>query len=430
MDFALSEEQQDVQQLAAKILTQEATVDRLKTIEASGDRFDEKLWQHLAEAGLLGVAIDEAYGGMGFDFETLCLLIEEVGKTVAAVPVVPVLASAALTLQQFGAASQRERWLPGLARGEALITVALTEPGRDDPSFPATRLEQAGRTWTLHGHKNMVVSADRADAVLLSATLDGELVLLAIDPTAANVKLLPQQVTTGEPQFSMIFDGAAIASEDIIASGARARSAIESMVQISLVANSVMTLGVTDTMLKMTATYTSQREQFGRPIATFQAVSHRAADAYIDVQNLRLACQHAVSVLSTHGDATEAVLIAKIWASDVAHRVSQSAQHLHGGIGVDRDYPLFRFCLWAKQLELTLGSGNSYLSALGDAIADDFKHQDIVNAELTGQSPANGSSTDSTETLAQTRPSSKKRPALNRFQRRVLSGGQHADRYP
>ena len=110
-------------------------------------------------------------------------------------------------------------------------------------------------------------------------------------------------------------------------------------------------------------------------VATFQAVSHRAADAYIDVENLRLACQQAASLLSTQADATEAVLIAKIWASDVAHRVSQSSQHLHGGIGVDRDYPLFRYCLWAKQLELTLGGAKTYLTTLGDAIAEDFKQR-------------------------------------------------------
>ena len=392
MDFSLSEEQQDVQKLAAKILTQEATVDRLKTLEAGEERFDEKLWQHLAEAGLLGVAIDEAYGGMGFDFETLCLLIEEVGKTVAAVPVVPVLASAALTLQQFGSASQRDRWLPGLICGELIITAALTEPGRDDPSCPATRLEPTGDTWTLDGHKNMVVSADRANAVLLTARVDDELALLAISPTAPGVKLVPQHVTSGEPQFSMILDGATVTDEDIIARGPQALCAVESMVQITLVANSVMTLGVTDTMLRMTAAYTSEREQFGRKIATFQAVSHRAADAYIDVQNLRLACQQAASLLSEQAEATEAVLIAKIWACDVAHRVSQSSQHLHGGIGVDRDYPLFRFCLWAKQLELTLGGGNRYLTALGDAIAEEFKQRETIAAEPAAQRATTDSS--------------------------------------
>ncbi|MEZ5573845.1 MAG: acyl-CoA dehydrogenase family protein [Halioglobus sp.] len=384
MDFSLSEEQRDVQQLTAKILTREATVDRLKAVEMGEQRFDEKLWQQLAEAGLLGIAIDEAYGGLGFDFETLCLLIEEVGKTVAAVPVVPVLASAALTLQQFGSASQRETWLPGLTRGELLITAALTEPGRDDPSHPHTCLEPTGDTWILNGQKHMVVCADRADAALLTARVEGELVLLAVRPGAAGVNLIPQHVTTGEPQFSIVFNEVTVTNQDIIARGARAASAVESMVQHTLVANSVMTLGVTDTMLKMTAAYTAQREQFGRPIATFQAVSHRAADAYIDVQNLRLACEQAASMLSTPVDATEAVVIAKIWACDVAHRVSQSAQHLHGGIGVDRDYPLFRFCLWAKQLELTLGGANHYLTRLGDAIAEDFK---LRSAAASAPSP-------------------------------------------
>jgi alkylation response protein AidB-like acyl-CoA dehydrogenase len=402
MDFSLSEEQQDVQQLAAKILGQEVTVERLKTLEAGDDRFDDKLWQQLAEAGLLGVAIDERYGGLGFDFETLCLLIEEVGKTVAAVPVVPALASAALTLQQFGDDEQCEKWLPGLARGELLITAALTEPGGSDPSCPATFLQDAGGAWTLHGRKNMVVSADRAHMVVLSAHLDNELVLLAVNPTAPSVSLLPQHVTTGEAQFSMVFDGTVVCQEDIIARGANAICALDSMVQRTLVANSVMTLGVTDAMVTMTAAYTSQREQFGRPIATFQAVSHRAADAYIDIQNLRLACQQAASLLSAQVNATEAVLIAKIWASDVAHRVSQSSQHLHGGIGVDRDYPLFRFCLWAKQLELTLGGGNSYLTALGDAIAEEFKQRESTSAQsikqchtndtvtLTASTPASG----------------------------------------
>ncbi len=385
MDFSLSEEQQDVQQLAEKILAREATVDRLKALEAGDERFDEQLWQHLAEAGLLGVAIDVAYGGMGFDFETLCHLIEEVGKTVAAVPVVPVLASAALTIQQFGNASQREKWLPGLVRGELLLAAALTEPGRDDPFCPTTHLQQTGDTWTLRGHKNMVVSANRASAVLLTAHIENELVLLAIDPGLSDVTLIPQHVTTGEPQFTMMIDDATIANEDIIARGADALCAVQSMVHNTLVANSVLTLGVTATMLKMTAAYTSDREQFGRPIATFQAVSHRAADAYIDIQNLRLACQQAASLLSSHADATEAVLIAKIWASDVAHRVSQSSQHLHGGIGVDRDYPLFRFCLWAKQLELTMGGSSVYLALLGDTIADTFKNAPLLSP--AGNSP-------------------------------------------
>jgi alkylation response protein AidB-like acyl-CoA dehydrogenase len=133
-----------------------------------------------------------------------------------------------------------------------------------------------------------------------------------------------------------------------------------------------MTVGLTDRMMRMTAQYTSQREQFGRPIATFQAVAHRAADCYIDIECLRLVTQQAVALLQQGGDAREAVQVAKIWCGDVAHRLSQAAQHLHGGIGVDRDYPLFRYCLWARQLELSLGGSAMLKAELGVAIAEQY----------------------------------------------------------
>ena len=107
-------------------------------------------------------------------------------------------------------------------------------------------------------------------------------------------------------------------------------------------------------------------------IATFQAVGHRAADCFIDVECLRLVSQQAVSLLDQGLDASAAVLVAKIWTGDVTHRVSQASQHLHGGIGVDRDYPLFRYCLWARQIELTAGSSAQLLAILGEDIAAEF----------------------------------------------------------
>ncbi len=121
--------------------------------------------------------------------------------------------------------------------------------------------------------------------------------------------------------------------------------------------------------LRMTASYTSTREQFGRKIATFQAVGQRAANAYIDVECLRLVVQHAVWLLGEERPASEEVAVAKIWAGDTGHRVSFAAQHLHGGMGVDVDYPLHRYCLWAKQLELTLGSSADELERLGARLA-------------------------------------------------------------
>lgn len=383
MDFSLSEEQLDVKNLAAQILAQESGTDRLRELELSGLQFDESLWQQLAQSGLLGLAIEEGLGGMGYDFETLCLLVEEVGKTVAAVPAVPVLVSAALTLQAAGSASQKKAWLPGIADGSALLSAALVEPGSDDPLLPTCRLERQGDIQRLSGSKHMVVLASRADRVMLGAQAEDGLALLLVDPKAPGVRLTEQYSTTGEPQFEISFDNVTVNDDDVLATGAEALKAITLMRQYTLAAQSVMILGVLQTMLEMTASYTAEREQFGRPVATFQAVSHRAADAFIDIENLRLACELAVSRLSNGEEASEAVNIAKIWSCDVAHRVSQSSQHLHGGIGIDKDYPLFRYCLWAKQLELSLGGAGVYLAALGDAIAEEFKQQPADLSELT-----------------------------------------------
>lgn len=395
MDFSLTEEQIAVQQLTEQILGQEVSTGYLAEIEARDERYDPELWDKLARAGLLGVAIDEAHGGMGFDFETLCLLIAEVGRTLAPVPVVPVL-TAALTLQEFAGAQQRNRWLPGLASGELLVTTALTGPGSEDLLAPDAVLQPRDDGWLLQGHKHMVVAAARSAAVLLGARCGDELVLLAVDPAADGVRLVKQQPTTGEPQYALAFDAVRLTEDDVVARGPRARAALQFMTRHTVVATACMALGVTETMVKLTAGYTSERQQFGRPIAAFQAVSQRAADAYIDVENLRLACQQAASLLSSQADATEAVAIAKIWACDVAHRVSQSAQHLHGGIGVDRDYPLFRYCLWAKQLELTLGGASAWLMQLGDALAEGFKNKSatgestVVSAFTSGDEQADG----------------------------------------
>jgi len=119
----------------------------------------------------------------------------------------------------------------------------------------------------------------------------------------------------------------------------------------------------------MTASYTSEREQFGRKIATFQAVGQRAADCFIDVECLRVVTQQAISLLDQGRDAEDSVAVVKIWCGDVLHRASQAAQHMHGGIGVDRDYPLHRYCLLARQLELTLGSSARLTAELGRNIA-------------------------------------------------------------
>ena len=169
MDFSYSEEQLAVKNLAEKILGDQTDNEHLKLIDAREDRFDDKLWQDLAAAGLLGVALDEQYGGMGFGFETLCLLVEEVGRTVAPAPVIPVLVSAASTLQKFADSSICEHYLPAVASGQSLITAAMLEPGNEDFAHPTSRASEQAGSWRISGRKQCVPFAHRASAILLSA---------------------------------------------------------------------------------------------------------------------------------------------------------------------------------------------------------------------------------------------------------------------
>jgi len=369
VDFSYSEEQQEVKALAAKILGDQTGNEQLRAIDAQEDRFDKKLWGDLAAAGLLGVAIDEAHGGMGFGFETLCLLAEEVGRTVAPAPVVPVLVSAGSALQKFADDRVRERYLPAVARGEMLITAALLEPGNDNPAAPATRADHVDEQWQLSGHKQCVAFAGQSETVMVTAATAAGLGVFLVAPSGEGVTLNRQQVTAGEPQYELILDKAAA---EIIAQGEQAEAMAKWMLEATLAANSAMATGLCDGMMRMTASYTSERHQFGVPVATFQAVGHQQADSFIDLECLRLVSQQAVSLLDQGLDATEAVQVAKIWTGDACHRVSQNSQQCHGGIGVDRDYPLFRFCLWARQLELSCGSSAEFLAGLGEDIAAQF----------------------------------------------------------
>ena len=368
MDFSYSEEQREVQNLARQILSDIATADRIKQLEDQQLRYDSALWAKLAEAGLLGVALDADFGGMGFGLTELCLVIEEVGRTVAPVPTVPTLLTA-LAVQKFGSDAQKSALLPQVAEGKLLLSAALMESQAEDPAAPQYTTARAdGDGWLISGLKGCVPYAEQSARVLVSARTDAGVLVALVDPKAAGVRLTPQRVTTYEPQCQLELEGVRVAAADVLVAPAQGAEAMQWLVERYEAALCAMQLGATHKMMSMTATYTSERHQFGVPIATFQAVGHRAANCYIDIECLRLTTQQAISLLEQGNSAATEVTIAKIWAGDVGHRVSYAAQHLHGGMGVDRDYPLWRFCLWARQIELTLGSSAAQLSRLADRI--------------------------------------------------------------
>jgi alkylation response protein AidB-like acyl-CoA dehydrogenase len=371
MDFSLSEEQNAVRELARKILEDLASNERLKRVEAADPVFDRELWRELAKANLLGVAIDEEYGGNGMGFFTLCLLLEEVGRSVAPVPLLPSLVLGALPIAHLGSAAQRRRWLPGVARGEAVLSAALQEAGNDDPTRPASEARPDGDGFRLSGEKVLVPAAQIADAILVPARCaDGEPGLFLVEPSAAGVTLAPQHTTDRQPHALLHLEGVHVAGDARLGAAGQGAAALAWLAARATTALCAVQLGVSERALAMTAAYAVERVQFERPIGSFQAVHQRAADAYIQLQAMRLTTWDAAWRLEAGETAADAVAVAKYWAAEGGQFVGYAAQHLHGGIGIDVDYPLHRYYLWAKQNELALGAAPLQLERLGARLAE------------------------------------------------------------
>ncbi len=370
MEFGFSQEQQEVKQLARKILSEQVRAETLAAYdEYQAPRFDRALWQQLIAAGLPAVALEQRYGGLGFGFMELALFIEEVGRSIAPIPAIAHCVAALLPIQRFGSDAMKEAVLPAAAAGELLLSAALSEQLNEDPADPrAVTAVQHGADLVVSGTKTAVPFGADAQRILLSARTDAGVAVVLLDSRSAGVSLKPLQVTSFEPQCDLLLDSVRVPASDIITTADGAR-VMQWVAERTLAAICAHQLGAADCAMRMAASYTSERKQFDVPVATFQAVGHRMADCYIDVECLRLTTYQAASLLHSEVAATTEVQIAKIWAGDTGHRVSYAAQHVHGGTGIDRDYPLWRYCLWLRQNEMTLGCSSAQVAQLGQRLA-------------------------------------------------------------
>jgi len=385
MDFTYSEEQEAVRQLADQIFTDRVTHERLKELEAdAGDDgpIDRELWKELAGAGLLGIHLSEDVGGAGLDFVAACLVVEAAGRTAAYVPVVETMVYGAVPIAMFGTDAQRETWLTGVAAGETILTAALAElngevivPGGTEPA--TTAAANGDGSWSLTGTKACVPAAFVADAILVPAqckAADGTVTGLGVfivDPKALGVTLTRQSTTTGRPEAIVELADVEVPAESLLGEGASGATVVNAITEFATTALCVLEAGACAAALELTAEYTKTRVQFEKPIATFQAVGQRAADAYVDTEAIRLTAWQAASRLASGLPASAEIAVAKFWAAEGGQRVVHAASHLHGGVGVDRDYPLHRYFLLTRQIELTLGSANESLRRLGRILADE-----------------------------------------------------------
>jgi alkylation response protein AidB-like acyl-CoA dehydrogenase len=366
MDFTFTEEQQTIAKLARELFERRATPERLTELETGETRHDEALWKELAAVDLLGTALPEQFGGNGGGFVELGVLLAEVGAGVAPVPAYPTLVLGADPIARHGSPEQQQRFLPGVVAGTRILSAGLAEPGRSDPTSPATTARRDGPNWRLDGTKELVPAAQLADTVVIPAiTDDGEVGLFLLPTDAHGVEVRPASTTNHEPHADAFLDGAVVSADNRLGNPGDGGPLIGSLYTRALVGLCAIQVGVSEGALRLAAGYTTGREQFGRPVGSFQAVQQRMADAFIDVEAIRWTTWHAAWLVAQRRPADRAARIAKFWAAEAGARVAATTQHVHGGIGIDTTYPLHRYFLWAKHNELTLGSATAQLAAIG-----------------------------------------------------------------
>jgi 3-oxocholest-4-en-26-oyl-CoA dehydrogenase beta subunit len=378
MDFTFSDSQQAIAELARTILADRCPPEVLRELERTDERTAADAWKALADADLLGLWLPEDAGGSGLGLLEACLVAEQVGRHVALVPYwTSTLAAAAIA--HWGSDGHKQRWLPGAIDGTAPLATALWEPGTPGIAERlTTTASRDGDGWRLDGTKTPVPWSRDAAAVLVPARVDGtdEVLVAAVEPTAPGVTAVDEQAISLEPTRTLLFEGTRVDADAVVATPAESATAVSWLRRRATTLLSATALGVAEGALALTARHVTEREQFGSPIGTFQAVAHRCADAYIDTEAIRLTTWQAAWRLDADlaadeaSETDEALDIAAFWVTEGGQRVVHAAQHLHGGIGVDVDYPVHRFFRWAKVLELLVGGTTGALLRLGSSLSE------------------------------------------------------------
>ncbi|MDG2427881.1 MAG: acyl-CoA/acyl-ACP dehydrogenase [Acidimicrobiales bacterium] len=362
MDFTPTVEQEAVTSLADQIfgdaLSPELQSQRLRVIESGDDWFDDDLWRLLADAGLLGITLSTDIGGAGLDAVALALLVRTQGAHVAPLPLLP-SSVAAFVVDHHGSPAQRERLLPGIVDGSQVLTVGVQELLDDRLNMPTCIFAHGQVT----GTKVVVEHFEVANRLLVTASSPSGPCCVLVDKSASGISVTSGRSTRLQPLSQVTFKNT---PGELVGDS----SAVQALLAHLRLAICATQLGVTEQALALTAEYATNRQQFGRPIATFQAVGQRLADQFVNVGGIRLATLSAAWRLANNLDAEEDLLVAKWWASERATEVAHATQHIHGGMGMATDYPLHRYTLWNKHLTTSLGAGNQTLRHLGALLAN------------------------------------------------------------
>ena len=362
MDFTRTEAAQDLSGLVGTIVDAVCTPQHQRALDDLDQRFDTDLWRKLIDADILSTAAPESVGGAGFGVLEQTAILAALGRQLAAVPYLESVVLGAGALARFGTPELGEHWASPAVAGEKILTVALDGEFGQGP----VQATASGAGFRLTGNRTQVAFGPIADAFLVPAETDSGTKVFLVAAGDPGVSVTPL-LTTGKNSAGELDLAGVEVGADRVVGGADALAWLSTHKTLG---HAAFQLGVLERALEMTAEYARTREQFDRPIGSFQAVSARLADDYIDIKGLGLALVQASWRLSEDLPADVEVATAAFWAAEAGHRVAHTTVHVHGGVGIDMDHPVHRYFLAAKQIEFALGGATTQLRQIGRELAD------------------------------------------------------------
>jgi alkylation response protein AidB-like acyl-CoA dehydrogenase len=365
MDLGLSEEQEMLKKSARDFLQRECPKKLVRQLDESDEGYSSELWRKMAELGWMGLAFPEEYGGSGRNFLDLAILLEEMGYNIVPGPFFSTVVLGGPTILTAGNEEQKMKFLPKIARGGMILSLALTEPTASyDAASVNTKAIARNGEYVIKGTKLFVLNANVADYILCVARTrktkgpeDGITVFL-VDARSPGLTCTVLKTLAHDKQCEVVFDNVTVSERSIVGERDEGWWTVKDLLQKAAVAKCAEMVGGAQAALDMAVNYAKERVQFGRPIGSFQAIQHYCANMAMDVSGSRLITYKAAWKVSEGIQAALDVAIAKAWASEAYGRVTLLAHQIFGAIGFTMDHDIHLYYRQAKAAEIIFGGAD------------------------------------------------------------------------
>ncbi|MFI0366685.1 acyl-CoA dehydrogenase family protein [Actinomadura sp. 1N219] len=355
MDLSLTEDQELIAATARELLESRAPTAGARAMDGDPAGHSAALWKEMVELGWTGLAFPEEHGGVGGDFLDVCLLFEQLGYAQVPSPLLTSVASCGMPITRHGTPDQKERWLTALSEGQIATAAPLPWDRPDEGPIASPD----GTDFVLNGTAEFVPFAASAESLLMAARVDNEPRAFWVDASSPGIAIRPlNAIGLDRPCHVELSDVRVPATDALNADAAHAIS------HFGAAATCAEMVGAAQRVLDMTVQYATEREQFGRPIGSFQAVQHHCADMAIDVLGSRFIAYEAIWRLSANRDAEQEVSMAKAWVSEAYERVCALGHQVHGAIGFTQEHDLHWFSQHATSASLSFGDGEAHYESL------------------------------------------------------------------